>query len=62
MSPVGNTLPTPIGVSDECGKRRCFDCREANIRNLQQALSDYNWKPLLVENDIESLYLSLIHI
>jgi len=40
MSTVGNTLPTPIGISDACSKRRCFDCREANVRNLQQALSD----------------------
>jgi len=37
MSPVGNTLPTPIGVGDACSKRRCFDCREANIRKLRQA-------------------------
>jgi len=62
MLPVGNTIPTPIGVSDACSKRRCFDCREANIRNLQQALSDYNWKPLLAENDIESLYYDFVKL
>jgi len=62
MSPVGNALPTPIGVSDTCSKRRCFDCREANIRNLQQALSDYNWKPFLAENDIESLYSDFVKV